>query len=142
MESRKPERKIRSDKVMFNESDIKKIENMASMGLSVVQICSILEISTDTFYRRCKESGGGLSAALIRGRSNAILNVSQKAYELAIQGDTGMIKYYLSCIGGWSEKTQIKLEGGSTPISMEQHISDETLSRMAILFLEGRSKDE
>lgn len=142
MEHNAPIRKTRADKISLTESDLDKIEKMASLGLSINQICAILGISTDTFYRRCKESEGKLSATLLKGRSNAILNVSQKAYELALQGDTGMIKYYLSCIAGWSEKTQIMVEGGLKPIALEHSISDETLSRMANLYLEGKSKNE
>lgn len=103
-------RKKRSDKFIFSEIDVKKIEKMASLGLSINQISAIFEISTDTFYRRCKEVDCDLSAAVTRGKAKAICNVAQKAYDLAIQGDTSMIKYYLSSIGGWSEKTQINNE--------------------------------
>lgn len=41
------------------------------------------------------------------GKSKAIYKVAHKAYELAIDGNVAMIKYFLSCRGGWSEKLQI-----------------------------------
>lgn len=100
-------RKVRSDKFNFSDIDIKKIEKMASLGLSINQISAIFGISTDTFYRRCQEINCDLSAAVTRGRAKAICNVAQKAYDLAIAGDTSMIKYYLSSMAGWSEKSQL-----------------------------------
>lgn len=103
-------RKTRSDKFNFTNSDMKKIEKMASLGLSISQISTIFGISTDTFYRRANEANCDLSAAITRGKSKATLAVAQKAYELAIAGDTSMIKYYLSSIAGWSEKSQLKNE--------------------------------
>ncbi len=96
-------RKERSDKITFDKKDISKIETMSAMGLSINQI----GISTDTMYRRMNEGNINLSAALSRGKSKAIYKVAHKAYELAIDGNVAMIKYFLSCRGGWSEKLQI-----------------------------------
>ena len=106
----KQKRKCRSDKVQFSNNDISKIEKMAALGLSTAQIASIFEISSDTLYRRLKENNLDLSAALTRGKAKAICKVAQKAFELALAGDRSMIKYYLSTVGGWSEKSQIKEE--------------------------------
>ena len=83
---------------------------MAALGLSTTQIASIFGISSDTLYRRLKENNLDLSAAVTRGKAKAICKVAQKAYELALAGDRSMIKYYLSTIGSWSDKPQIKEE--------------------------------
>lgn len=116
MQPKKIKRKIRSDKFLFSPSEIKRIEKMAALGLSVVQISSLYDISTDTFYRRCKEENFDLSAALHRGKAKAIGKVAQKAYELALAGDVSMIKYYLSCMGGWSQKSQLTTEQETKPV--------------------------
>lgn len=103
-------RKTRSDKFQFTESDCKKIEKMASLGLSITQISAIFGISTDTFYRRASEDNIDLSAAITRGRARAILKVSNKAYELAMKGDTSMIKYFLSSVAGLNNSTNKQVE--------------------------------
>jgi IS30 family transposase len=100
-------RKERSDKITFDKKDISKIEYMAAMGLSLDQIASIFGISTDTIYRRVNEGNIDLSAALSRGKSKALYKIAKKAYKIALEGNPSMIKYFLSCRGGWSEKLQI-----------------------------------
>jgi predicted DNA-binding protein (UPF0251 family) len=100
-------RKERSDKITFDKKDISKIESMAAMGLSLDQIASIFGVSTDTIYRRMNEGNIDLSAALTKGKSKALYKIANKAYKLALEGNTAMIKYFLSCRGGWSEKLQI-----------------------------------
>ena len=80
---------------------------MSAMGLSLEQIASIFGISTDTIYRRMNEGNKNLSAALSRGKSKALQKIANKAYKLVLEGNTSMIKYFLSCRGGWSEKLQI-----------------------------------
>lgn len=100
-------RKERSDKIIFTSKDISKIESMAAMGLSLEQIASIFGVSTDTIYRRMNEGNIDLSAALSRGKSKALYKIANKAYNLAMEGNVAMIKYFLSCRGGWSEKLQI-----------------------------------
>ena len=100
-------RKQRSDKITFSTKDISKIESMAAMGLSLEQIASIFGVSTDTIYRRMNEGNLDLSEALSRGKSKALYKIANKAYKLAMEGNVSMIKYFLSCRGGWSEKLQI-----------------------------------
>jgi predicted transcriptional regulator len=100
-------RKQRSDKITFTIKDITKVESMSAMGLSLEQIASILGVSTDTIYRRMNEGNIDLSAALSRGKSKALFQIANKAYKLALEGNPSMIKYFLSCRGGWSEKLQI-----------------------------------
>lgn len=100
-------RKTRSDKVTFDKKDLVKIESMAAMGLTLDQIASIFGISTDTIYRRVNEGKIDLSAALLRGKSKALYKIANKTYKLASEGNPAMIKYFLSCRGGWSEKLQV-----------------------------------
>lgn len=122
-------RKTRLDKINFSEEDIIKIENLAALGLNMEQIASIFNISSDTLYRRCNEEDSNLSATILRGRSKAIQKVSEKAFELALRGDVGLIKYILSCKGGWTEKSQLIHEGTGTNIKIT--IDDRRLRMMA-----------
>lgn len=110
MTNKKNKRKTRSDKIVFQEPDIKRIENLSALGLTLEEIASVFNVSADTLYRRCKEKDSSLTAALLRGKSRAIIKVAKKAYELAIEGNTSMIKYILSCKGGWIQNTQLTVE--------------------------------
>jgi hypothetical protein len=57
-----------------------------------------------------KEGNIDLSAALTKGKSKALYKIANKAYQLALEGNPSMIKYFLSCRGNWSEKTQVIVE--------------------------------
>lgn len=122
-------RKIRSDKFLVNEDDLQKIENLAALGLNMDQIASVFGLSADTLYRRCKEGNTDLSASILKGRTRAIQKIAEKAFELALEGDVGLIKYILSCKGGWTEKSQIIHEGYSQNIQV--NVSNELLKAMA-----------
>lgn len=134
-------RKTRKDKISFSSEDIRKVEKLAALGLNMDQIASIFSTSSDTLYRRCNEGNTDLSAAIQRGRALSIKKVSQKAFELALEGDVGLIKYILSCKGGWSEKSQITLQGGDRPISISASISDDQLKKMANEYLESKGEN-
>ena len=108
METRK--RKVRSDKITFSRTDIIKIEKMAGLGLTIKQISSIFNISTDTLQRRAKENSFNLAAALTKGKSELESKLGNKAVELALAGNTSMIKYVLGCRFSWTEKQQIIIE--------------------------------
>lgn len=134
-------RKVRKDKIEFNSEDIIKIETLAGIGLNLSQISSELGIGRETLYRRIREGNEELSEAIYRGRAKAISKIASVAYELALEGDSGMIKYWLSCRGGWSEKSQIILEGGNNPIEVS-NISDKQLKRMAEEYLTTKEGKE
>ncbi|OIQ19241.1 MAG: hypothetical protein BM556_08120 [Bacteriovorax sp. MedPE-SWde] len=48
-----------------------------------------------------------LSAALSMAKSKALYKIANKTYKLAMEGNLSMIKYFLYCGGGSSEKLQI-----------------------------------
>jgi hypothetical protein len=100
-------RKVRKDKIKLTTKDLNQIETMAGLGFTQIQICNVLGISVDTLKRRLKEGDKELSAVISKGKVNALSKIAKKAYTLAISGNTSMIKYFLSCQGGWSEKEQI-----------------------------------
>lgn len=102
-----PKRKERADKIKLSAKDLKQIETMAGLGLTQEQISNVLGFSVDTLKRRLRENENDLSALMGRGKTNALTKVAKKAYSLAIAGNTSMIKYFLGCQGGWTEKVQI-----------------------------------
>ena len=122
-------RKTRMDKFMVTTEDITKVENLAALGLNMDQIASVFNVSSDTFYRRCNEGDSDLSAAILRGRTRSIQKVAEKAFQLALEGDVGLIKYILSCKGGWTEKSQIFHEGYSQNINVS--VTNDSLKQMA-----------
>lgn len=103
-------RKVRSDKITFCPRDIEKIEKMAGIGLSIKQISSIFNISSDTLQRRAKENDFNLTAALTKGKSQLEARLGHKAVELALEGNTSMLKYVLGCKFSWTKKQQIIVE--------------------------------
>lgn len=134
-------RSIRSDKFLVTKEDLLKIENLAALGLNMDQIASVFNVSADTLYRRCKEGNSDLSASILKGRTRAIQKIAEKAFELALEGDVGLIKYILSCKGGWTEKSQIIHEGYSQNVQI--NVSNESLKRMAEeLIISMEDKDE
>jgi hypothetical protein len=100
-------RKTRRDKIQLTAKDLKQIETLAGLGLTQEQISGVLGFSVDTLKRRLRENENDLAALMSRGKTNALSKVAKKAYSLAIAGNTSMIKYFLGCQGGWSEKVQI-----------------------------------
>lgn len=134
-------RKSRSDKFLVNEDDIQMIENLAALGLNMDQIASVFNVSADTLYRRCKDGNTDLSASILKGRTRAVQKIAEKAFELALEGDVGLIKYILSCKGGWTEKSQIIHEGYTQNIQV--NVSSELLKAMAKeLIISMEAKDE
>jgi predicted DNA-binding protein (UPF0251 family) len=99
-------RKTRSDKITFDKKQMKTIERLSGIGLNQAQIAHILNVSVDTLQRRVKEGDMDLSAAIHKGKSKAVGKIAEKAYEIALNGNISMIKYYLSAQGGWVEKPQ------------------------------------
>lgn len=134
-------RKTRCDKISISKEQLIVMEKLAGFGLTVKQICHVLGFSPDTVYRRINEGDDEISATLLRGKSASLSKVAEKAFELALNGDSGMIKYILSTQGGWSEKSQITVNGGENPLLIS-NITDKQLKRMAHEYAELAIGDE
>lgn len=98
-------RKVRSDKLVIEESDLKKIEAFAALGLSVVEIADVFNISRATFFERMSEMPE-IRQIIQRGKAAAKNNLLRKSYDMALEGDKDMLKYLLSRVHGLSE-TQV-----------------------------------
>lgn len=76
---------------------------MAGYGLTNLQIAHILGIGKDTFYRMMDEVPD-LRLAIDRGVALAAMNVTQKAYQMAISGQSpSMTIFWLKTRCRWKD---------------------------------------
>lgn len=137
-EKSRKRRKVRSDKIKLSNEQINDIEGFSAIGLTQEQIAHILGVSPDTIQRRIKEGDSRITEAISRGKSLAIGNVAKKAYELAIGGNSAMIKYYLAIHNGWHEKPTVNI-CGSPP---DENKKEETEKEYQANIIEHMSREE
>lgn len=92
--------------IEFDISELEQIKQMAGYGLKNEQIANILGISLDTFRNK-----PDILQAINKGRDEAHKEVQNVAYKMAT-GDNAipdMVKFWLRCRCGWTEKSQIDL---------------------------------
>lgn len=88
----------------IKNEDVPRIETMAGMGFSRDEIAAIMGVSHDTFERAIKKNAAA-RASLNAGRLKADLNVTNSAYEMAVdKKHPGMTRFWLMARRGW--KTQ------------------------------------
>ena len=83
-------RKTRKDKIVFSSDQLKMMEKLAGLGLTVKQICYIMGVSPDTIYRRIGEGYEELSSTLQRGKASAISKVAEMAFERVFSVRSGL----------------------------------------------------
>ena len=94
------------------EIDVAAVEKHAAAGLAEYQIAAAVGVSADTFTKR-KRDTPGVAEALARGRTAAIGQIENAAYECALKavGDsryqTSMI-FWLKVNAGWKERTVVE----------------------------------
>ena len=86
--------------------DPKRVEALASRGLSLEQIAVSLGFNVRTLLRHKKQESE-LSEAIKRGREKGIATVANKLFESAMAGNTAAMIFFLKARGGWSEKIDI-----------------------------------
>ncbi len=90
--------------------DVQKIEELSSKGLRKEVIANALGLSLSSFERREKENEE-ISAALRRGKSKAIEQVSETAFQMAVSGKhPNMTMFWLKCHAAWSDEERNKNE--------------------------------
>lgn len=85
---------------------------MAGRGLTQEQIARNLGYHPSTFYVK-KAQQAEISEAIQRGRAASIEQVSNVAYEKALEGDVPMVRYWLNNMskGQWREKHDVEVSG-------------------------------
>lgn len=92
------------EKITLDECQIKDIERLASRGLSIKEISECMGFSKATLDRRISESED-VKAAIEKGRSKGIFEVSNTAFEMATSGKhASMTMFWLKTRAGWSEE--------------------------------------
>lgn len=87
----------------FTDEQIKVVQMLAGIGLSVPKIASYFGLSKSTFERRCDQQPQ-IYDALLRGRSQSEAKVARTAYDMAISGKhPEMTKFWLRCRAGWKD---------------------------------------
>ena len=77
-----------------DELTCKKAKDMASRGLTVLQIADCLGVSHTTIYERQNEFPE-FAEAIKKGRAEGISQVANKLFEKAVDGDNTCIIFYL-----------------------------------------------
>ncbi len=87
--------------------DIKRAEELASLGLTQEQIAGCLGISERTLYNRKRESEE-LSIAIERGTARGIEQIANALFESALGGNITAMIFFLKTRAGWSEKQYLE----------------------------------
>ncbi len=141
------DRKIRSDKFVFDLSDIDQIEKMAEIGLNVGEICEIFGIHRDTFYERAKEMPD-LLPTVERGKKNGKRSLLLKAHQKAFgwkpkhpkSGDNDMIKFLLSRVHGLAEKQVHEIKTSDLDDKSEAELMEEFERLQALIYRKNVSE--
>ncbi len=106
--------------------DIKKVETLASRGLTQQQICDALGICVQTLINR-KKSNIELMEAIKRGTAQGIAEVVNSLFEAAVSGNVQAIQFFLKNRAGWKDKVDIELENSlPAPLIIEVPCIDVT----------------
>ncbi|MBF0361980.1 MAG: helix-turn-helix domain-containing protein [Oligoflexia bacterium] len=91
------------EKSDLSKSDLERIEDLASKGLSISEIAASLEMSKTTLERRLSDDG--TIVRLERGRAKSLEQVASTAYQMATSGNyPAMTMFWLKCQGKWREQ--------------------------------------
>ncbi|MFR3634601.1 MAG: DNA-binding protein [Sutterella sp.] len=89
--------------------DLRRVETLASRGLTFQQIAEALGISLSTLESRRRESKD-FEGAIKRGKAKGIAQVSNLLFEQCKAGNVTAQIFFLKTQGGWTEKTELKAE--------------------------------
>jgi hypothetical protein len=92
------------------EIDLNEVERLAGLGLSHEQICTSMDISPATFYRRKQESER-FESAIKRGKAASQTIVANKLFELSRKGNLGAIIWWEKTRLGYSDSVKNEHSG-------------------------------
>lgn len=101
--------------------DIKEVERLAGLGLSQAEIAVSLGVSAKTLSRRKKGSAAFITA-LQTGRAKAAAAVSNKLFNLCMEGKLSAIIWYEKTRRGLSDKTTVEIDVSKLSDSQLQSI--------------------
>ena len=93
--------------------DIKKVEKLASRGLTQEQICLSLGISVQTMITR-KKADVELMEAINRGRAQGVKEITNALFESATSGNVAAQIFYLKNRAPDTWRDKVDIEVGNT----------------------------
>ena len=90
---------------------ILRIGELAGLGLSNDQIAECLDMSRSSFYK-CLQKNADFRDSLERGRSKAVMEISNALYESARAGNVKAQIYFLRCRApqNWNVSKRVELD--------------------------------
>tara|TARA_R110002096_G_C14032928_1_gene671370 strand:+ start:57 stop:422 length:366 start_codon:yes stop_codon:yes gene_type:complete len=101
----KPKRKKLKTKPKI-KLDLKKVEALASRGLTSHQIASCLNISPSTYFTNQRESKE-FAQSIKDGKAKGIQQISNALFESAKAGNTTSQIFFLKAQAGWKDRVDI-----------------------------------
>jgi len=89
---------------------VEKVEALAAQGMTDEQICHIIGVSHETFYKRQRENPE-LVEAVKRGKAKGIATIANVIFEKAKNGDFASAAFFLERRGGWTRKETLQHQG-------------------------------
>ncbi len=97
------------------EVDIKKVEELASKGLTREQVALSLGVTARTL-RRKKKVNPDIEEAYQKGRAKGIGIIANALFEKAVKGNTTAQIFFLKC-NGWKESSEVEVKN-TTPVKI------------------------
>ncbi len=85
-----------------NETNSKQVKTLSSFGLTQKEIGAVIGCSEDTLQRHFKDE-------MAAGKPQAVANVAQTLYKLAIGGNVAACIFWLKAQGKWKENVEEKV---------------------------------
>ena len=98
-------------RIQITEEKIQRTGKLAGLGLSNDQIAECLDMSRSSFYK-CMQKNGDFRDSLERGRSKAVMEISNALYESARAGNVKAQIYFLRCRDpqNWNVSKRVELD--------------------------------
>ena len=110
MEQTPKKSKAGRKKIILNSEHAMKIQQLASTGLGIMDICRALDISWDVFNRE-KKHNKEISEALKKGQSLGLAKVTSALFQNATKGNTVAQIFYLKnrSPDDWNDRTSTEI---------------------------------
>ena len=98
-------------RIQITKEKIQRTRKLAGLGLSNDQIAECLDMSRSSFYK-CLQKNANFRDSLERGRSKAVMEISNALYESARAGNVKAQIYFLRCRDpqNWNVSKRVELD--------------------------------
>lgn len=107
---KKPAKKKRAPKKAVDDEMCRQAEQLATLGLSIQNVASVLGIAERTFHRY-KADHPELEAAYKIGRARGIASVAKSLIDLIRGGNVAATIFFLKTQAGWRETSKVEHSG-------------------------------